>query len=209
MTKNTNGHSEAIYIEHDRRKQWILVMTQVPLFTVLMIVAAKLSLLSFPIPVTLQLPVAILSGLILGPGKGTASQILYLAMGLVGLPVFSGGGGLSYVFMPSFGFLLGFPLCAFVAGTVSVVFLRSGIIRKNAYFALFFACIPALIVCYLTGAGYFYLFMNVFATDAGSKLSIMQILSMSVLPFIWKDFLLLFLVAEIARRLYRIRPSVK
>ncbi len=69
-----------------------------------------------PMSITLQTMLAALAGIVLGPKWGAASQGVYLALGLMGLPIFTQGGGLGYVFQPSFGFLLGFPLTAAVCG---------------------------------------------------------------------------------------------
>ena len=54
----------------------------------------------------------------LGGRDGALASLVYLAMGLLGLPVFTKGGGLGYVMMPSFGYLIGFPIGAFVAGAL-------------------------------------------------------------------------------------------
>lgn len=188
-----------------KRRENLIAMTQIPLFAVLMIICARIGITGSLIPVTLQLPMAILSGLLLGPWKGCAAQGLYLLMGLLGLPVFSGGGGLSYVLMPSFGFLLGFPISAFVAG------LCAGLIGKNrrstfgAYAALFLSAVSAIAICYLTGAGYLYLFSNFFFEGVTEKRSIKEILAVSVLPFIWKDLLMMIPVAALAGRLRKLR----
>lgn len=72
-----------------------------------------------PMSITLQTMLAALAGMVLGPRWGAASQVVYLALGLMGLPIFTMGGGLGYVLQPSFGFLLGFPLTAAVAGTLA------------------------------------------------------------------------------------------
>jgi biotin transport system substrate-specific component len=69
-----------------------------------------------PIPFTLQDFFVLLSGALLGPRFGPLSQGLYLFIGLTGLPVFSLGGGPGYIFQPTFGYLLGFPLASFVIG---------------------------------------------------------------------------------------------
>lgn len=69
--------------------------------------------------ITLQTMLAALAGMVLGPRWGAASQGVYLALGLLGLPIFTMGGGLGYVFQPSFGFLLGFPLTAAVSGLLA------------------------------------------------------------------------------------------
>lgn len=65
--------------------------------------------------ITLQTMMAALAGILLGAKWGAASQGVYLALGLVGLPIFTQGGGPAYIFQPSFGFLLGFPLTAAVS----------------------------------------------------------------------------------------------
>jgi biotin transport system substrate-specific component len=57
--------------------------------------------------------------LLLGPWWGATCLIVYLALGLLVLPLFSLGGGLAYVLKPSFGYLLGFPLMSLVAGLVA------------------------------------------------------------------------------------------
>lgn len=188
-----------------KRRERLIAMTQIPLFAVLMIVCARIGIAGSPIPITLQLPMAILSGLLLGPWKGSAAQGLYLLMGLLGLPVFSGGGGLSYVLMPSFGFLLGFPISAFIAGACSDWIGDKQRSTLGTYTALFLSSVSAIVICYLTGAGYLYLFSNYFLGDVTEKLSIKELLAVSVLPFIWKDMLMMIPVAALAGRIRKLR----
>lgn len=91
------------------------------LFAALTAVGAYIRI-PFPVvPFTLQIFFVLLSGAILGSRRGCASQLLYLAMGLMGLPIFSGGGGVQYVLHPTFGFLLGFPIASWIVGTISRV----------------------------------------------------------------------------------------
>lgn len=76
---------------------------------------------SFPLPyvrLTLQTFFVILSGMILGPFYGALSQAAYVLLGLAGLPVFSEGGGMGYIFKPTFGYLLGYPVASAVIGRV-------------------------------------------------------------------------------------------
>lgn len=73
-----------------------------------------------PIPFTLQ-PLAVLAvGGLLGLGEGCAALVLYLALGLVGLPVFAGGGaGIIRLIGPTGGYLLAFPLAAAITGAIA------------------------------------------------------------------------------------------
>lgn len=71
------------------------------------------------VPFTLQVTAVLLSGFLLGPKLGAASQALYLAVGLAGLPVFAAGGGPGYLLGPTGGYLLAFPLAAAAAGLLA------------------------------------------------------------------------------------------
>jgi len=93
------------------------------LFAALTIIGAMIKIplpLPPPIPpLSMQTLFVILSGIILGPKNGAMSQFLYLFIGIIGFPVFAEGGGPAYVLKPTFGYLLGFPLAAFIAGTIT------------------------------------------------------------------------------------------
>ena len=72
------------------------------------------------VPVTLQSMVVILTGVMLGPSLGAASQVAYVAMGAAGIPVFAGGGaGLAHLFGPTGGYLMAFPVAAAAAGMIA------------------------------------------------------------------------------------------
>ncbi len=80
-----------------------------------------------PVPVTLQVFGVLAAALALGPGRGAASAALYLALATAGAPFWAGGqGGAAYflgpsgpVAAPTLGYLLAFPLAAFVTGWLS------------------------------------------------------------------------------------------
>ncbi|RKY01440.1 biotin transporter BioY [Candidatus Poribacteria bacterium] len=80
---------------------------------------ARIPLPFTPVPITFQTFAVLLSGLALGPYLGLASTALYLAMGLSGLPIFSMGGGLSYLLGPTGGYLVGFLLASHVVGRLA------------------------------------------------------------------------------------------
>lgn len=71
-----------------------------------------------PVPVTFQVPAALLVGALLGPGLGAASLAAYLVLGATGLPVFAPFGvpGVARLFGPTGGYLLALPLAAAIAG---------------------------------------------------------------------------------------------
>ena len=88
------------------------------IFIALMVAASYIQI-PFPlVPLTFQTVISVLSGLLLGWKKGTASMAVYCFMGLIGLPVFAAGGGIYYVLKPSFGYILGFILSAAVGGLI-------------------------------------------------------------------------------------------
>ncbi len=98
----------------ESRLFWILS------FSVLTAAAAQITIPVKPVPFTLQTMAVVLAGAFLGARKGAYSQILYLLLGAAGLPVFAqipdAGIGFARVFGPTGGYLLAFPLAAFVVG---------------------------------------------------------------------------------------------
>lgn len=79
------------------------------------------------VPITLQTLAVALTGLVLGPVRGFLATLLYLAVGLAGLPVFAGGGaGLGSLAKPSAGYLVSFPIAAFLIGVAASIALQTG-----------------------------------------------------------------------------------
>jgi biotin transport system substrate-specific component len=97
-----------------------------------------------PVPVTLQTLFVLLSGALLGPVLGAASQIAYLGLGAAGLPVFAAGGGLPYLLGPTGGYLLAFPATAFVAGLVTRCAPRDALAPLLLFAGLFLASLVTL-----------------------------------------------------------------
>ena len=125
-------------------------LVYIAIFTALTVVGG---LISVPIPFTqveisLQTPIVIAAGLFLGGIDGALAVLIYVVMGLLGLPVFTKGGGIGYVLMPSFGYLIGFPIGAFVAGALCTRMKR--VTRGRAFVAGLCGMIPI----YVIGATY-------------------------------------------------------
>jgi len=168
----------------------------ISLFTALAIAGAFLRI---PLPflsVTFQMLFALLAGIILGPMRGMAAMILYLVLGLAGLPVFSLGGGPGYVLQPSFGFLLGFIPGAFIAG---LVYDKSNL-KPFASILLSYSAGTAIV--YLIGISYMFLILKFYLNKPGLSLATTII---SMIPYIAKDVVLGLLAASLGRYIPRLR----
>jgi biotin transport system substrate-specific component len=123
-------------------------------FTILTAVAAQISVPVKPVPFTLQTMMVGLAGAFLGAKKGAYSQLLYLALGVAGLPVFAptpdGYFGAAALFGPTGGYLLAFPLAAYAAGFL--------IEKKKSYITAVAAMILTEVVIILSGV----VFLNMF-----------------------------------------------
>ena len=94
----------------------------VALFALLTALGARVavSLGVTPVPMTLQTLFVLLAGAVLGPVAGASSQLLYLALGVAGVPVFAmGGTGLPWIFGPTGGYLMAFPMAAALTGWIA------------------------------------------------------------------------------------------
>lgn len=130
-------------------------MTLIAVFTALTAIGAQLSLPTDPVPFTLQVLFCMYSGVLLGSKKGALSQILYVLIGLVGIPVFAGfKGGIQTAMSPTFGYLLGFIVCSYVVGKIIESFKEVNILK------LALATISGLLVVYIIGVPYLYLILN-------------------------------------------------
>lgn len=90
-------------------------------FAALIAVCALLPAISVGglVPITLQTFAVMLAGAVLGAKRGFLAVLLYLAVGAIGLPVFSGGAaGVAPFLGPSAGYLFAFPLAAALCGFI-------------------------------------------------------------------------------------------
>lgn len=88
------------------------------MFALLTVLSARLAIPLRPVPVTLQTLMVTLSGALLGPYLGAASQLVYLLAGAAGAPVFAMGAGFGYLFGPTGGYLLSYPMAAALTGVL-------------------------------------------------------------------------------------------
>lgn len=92
--------------------------------SLLLALSAKISVPFYPVPLTMQTFVVIGLGLALGPQRGLAAVLLYLAEGAAGLPVFAGtpekGIGIAYMMGPTGGYLAGYIPAVLIAGWLAL-----------------------------------------------------------------------------------------
>ena len=161
-------------------------------FAALTAVGAQIQIPHQPVPYTLQTFFVILGAAFLGSRNAAISQILYLAVGFLGAPVFAGmSGGLSFLAAPTVGYLIGFPIGAVVIGLL----MRS---RRGYLWTLFsmFAGLTVIFACGTVGlyATYFH--------------NIEQSIIGGFLIFSWWDLLKLSAAAGIYQQVARRYPKL-
>ncbi len=164
------------------------------LFIALISVGAFIKIPIGPVPITLQFMFVLLAGNILKPFVAAISIIIYVFLGFIGLPVFSGGGGPGYVLTPTFGYIVGFVFAVAIVSKIS----HSG----NDFVRLFFANFAGFITVYVCGLGYSIL-LSIFyfneVVDFGA------LLLTGFVFFIPTDLFFCVLIAIISKR---IKPAI-
>lgn len=159
-------------------------ITKAAMFAALAAVAAIIVRLGSPllVPYSLVPFVVMLAGAMLGPRLGAISMSVYVLVGLIGIPVFASApfGGPSYVFQPTFGFLLGFIGAAFIVGFI----VRKQ--EKPTVLRYVLAMIAGIAVIYLIGLSYMYLIINLYI---GKAFSAVKVIEVGFVPFIIFDLI--------------------
>jgi protein bioY len=129
------------------------------LFTALITAGAFIKIPIPIVPITLQYLFTMLAGLLLGSKWGFISVSVYIILGLAGLPIFASGGGIGYIFQPSFGYIIGFAAGAFVTGKIAE---KSG---NPSYKRLLSANFAGLLIVYILGMIYYYFMSNFYLNN--------------------------------------------
>ena len=159
----------------------------VGLFAALIVICAWISLPMGPVPVTLQTFAVFLGASLLGSRRGTLAVAVYILLGVVGLPVFSGFKGLNPL---TFGYVLGFLPLGMLTAAAEKLF-------KGRKLALPLGMVTGLLVCYLIGTVWFWYVMHFRGTEYGFG----KILSLCVVPFILPDLVKMGLAWFLAQKL--------
>lgn len=158
------------------------------IFCVLIIVGAFLKIQLPLIPITLQVFFVLLAASILKFPISIFPPFLYMIMGLIGIPVFTKGGGIWYIFEKSFGYIIGFILAAAVISYLLKIF------GKSSYAGLAFANTVGVIIIYLCGIPYFYMIQNIYLAK---PLGFMTILTYGLFITLPSDILAIIMVTLI------------
>jgi biotin transport system substrate-specific component len=148
-------------------------MTTVAIFSALTAILSQISIpLPFsPVPITFQILAIYISSIILGSKLGAISQIIYMLLGAIGLPVFPNfSGGLHSIMGPTGGYIISFPIIAFIIGKLSE--------KELPFITIAIGLILSLLVCYSIG---------VLQLSFITKMSIQKSIVVGALPFIPLD----------------------
>lgn len=171
-----------------RNKTYKMIL--VSIFSALTAVGAFIKIPLPPVPFTLQVFFVILSGLLLGSRMGFASQFVYIALGLVGVPVFTKGGGLQYIFNPTFGYLIGFAIAAFVVGRMTEN------LERPSFGQYLKASIVGLAISYLFGVSHLYIILK-YVNEVSTSLS--KVLMSGCIVFLPWDIMKMIAASWIAK----------
>ena len=127
-------------------------MVRCALFAALICVLSPFSIPIGPIPITLSLFAVMLCGVVLDWKSAGAAVLVYLLLGLIGIPVFSGGkGGLSVIIGPTGGYIWAYLPMAVIISIFA---------RKGSYVRSGIVCALSLLICYCLGTLQFCLVAN-------------------------------------------------
>lgn len=184
-----------------------IMLIFVPLFAALIAVSGFIAfpLPGTPVPIVLQNMMPILASGLLGGLYGTASTVLFLIAGLLGLPVFSGSrGGLAHLLGPTGGFLIGYlAAAAFLIiffrkpGEKDLALVSSGknkSIKLINYLKIIAASFSGFALIYVFGIARFMQLTN---------RGLFESLSLACLPYLPGDFIKMILVSAL---IYKLRP---
>lgn len=162
-------------------------MIYASMFGAMTAVGALVSIPLQPVPIVLTNLFLNIAAVLLGPVLAALSQIVYILLGVIGLPVFSGGkAGFGVLLGPTGGYLIGFVIGAFVVGWLA------RLQKKPTVLWLVFSMTTGLAVIYVCG---------VIQLSLIAKLTPQKALAAGVLPFLIGDALKIALATVISMRL--------
>lgn len=160
------------------------------MFAALICVGAFIKIPGPLVPFTMQWFFVAMAGLLLGSKRGFMSVFSYIVIGLVGVPVFTKGGGPQYVLEPTFGYIIGFCVAAFVIGRLTEN-------RDKKFVNFFIANMIGIAIVYAIGFVHLYVIM---IYVIGKAVGVSALFKSAVLLFVPTDILSAVLSALIATK---------
>ena len=175
-----------------RKRISVYDLVMVALFAALIAVCAWITIPG-AVPFTLQTMGVFLAVGLLGGKRGTAAVLVYILLGAVGMPVFSGfSGGVGRLLGTTGGYIIGFLVAALAMWAMEAIF-------GKAKWVLPVSMLLGLLLCYTFGTAWFL----VLYTQTKGAISVASVLSMCVVPFIIPDLLKIALALLLTSRLKR------
>jgi len=183
-----------VFRYRDQAKVWQKVIFAVGLASLTGAMAQVRVVLPWsPVPITLQTFVVLLSGVVLGRKWGAISQALYLGIGALGMPWFTGyGSGLQALAGPTGGYLTGFILAALLIGYFTDTCIKS----RSFFYMLGLMVFANFIIIYGLGIAQLSLYLS---WVKGVEVNLFSLFWMGVIPFIPGDLTKAIAAAAIAR----------
>ena len=173
-----------------RKRISVYDLVMVALFAALIAVCAWITIPG-AVPFTLQTMGVFLAVGLLGGKRGTAAVLVYILLGAVGMPVFSGfSGGVGRLLGTTGGYIIGFLVAALAMWAMEAIF-------GKAKWVLPVSMLLGLLLCYTFGTAWFL----VLYTQTKGAISVASVLSMCVVPFIIPDLLKIALALLLTSRL--------
>lgn len=170
-------------------------LTLIPLFTVLTAIGAFIRIPLGLIPLSFQVIFVLLSSILLGK-YAYLSQLLYLFLGLIGLPIFTSGGGGLYLLSPTFGYIIGFISSSFIIGNLIEI---NNIYDKKRLFLL---SLLGVLIIHIFGVSYLFILKNFLVKE--SSLSLLNAIKFGSLVFLVSDIFWCFVASNVGYRLIKI-----
>lgn len=182
--------------EHRTSKMRTIDLVYIALFAGLIAICSWISIPA-TVPFTLQTFGIFMAVGLLGGKRGSLAVLVYILLGAIGLPVFSGfTGGLGILFNTTGGYIIGFYFSALAMWGIETLFGRKPVVQ-------ILSMIVGLIICYALGTIWF---MAVYLRSTG-PVSVGTVLAWCVIPFIIPDLLKIALAYVLSGRLRKYIPN--
>ncbi len=160
-------------------------LTLIGLMTAFIAVSAQIAIPIGIVPFTLQTTLILMAGLILGSKRGMITCLVYILVGAIGIPVFANfSGGIDIIFLQTGGFIMSFPLMAYVAGKFSEL--------SNKTSMKYVGSLVGVILNFIVGCAYF-----MYVTE----MDLITSMTYTVLPFVLTSLVQIVIAVNLSKKI--------